>query len=104
VRFGPDGSMGLVAGAYGALEAVEAASVPESELVVHDATRQDPAYAFALSRLDSLDFSHTPIGVFRSVEKPSYDELMADQIKTAQSAGQGDLAKLIAGNDTWQVK
>ena len=31
--------------------------------------RHDPAYAFALSRLDCDDFSHTPIGVFRSVER-----------------------------------
>ena len=32
VRFGPDGSMGLTYGPYGALTPVEAASVPESEL------------------------------------------------------------------------
>src|SRR5215467_2142717 len=67
VRFGPNGSLGLTQGAYGALEAVEADSVPESQLIVHDVTRDDPAYAFALSRLDSRDFAHTPIGVFRSV-------------------------------------
>src|SRR6201997_836276 len=53
VRYGPDGSMGLTYGPYGALTPVEAASVPESELVVHDATRTDPADAVALSRLDS---------------------------------------------------
>jgi 2-oxoglutarate ferredoxin oxidoreductase subunit beta len=103
VRFGPDGSMGLVPGEFGALTAVPADSVPESDLVVHDATRQDPSYAFALSRLDSGDFSHTPIGVFRSIDRPSYDELMADQITTARSSGDGDLAALLAGNDTWEV-
>jgi 2-oxoglutarate ferredoxin oxidoreductase subunit beta len=103
VRFGPGGSMGLTYGPYGALAPVEAASVPESELVVHDAKRADPSYAFALSRLDSGDFAHTPIGVFRSVERPSYDELMASQIETAQASGHGDLAALIAGNDTWEV-
>jgi 2-oxoglutarate/2-oxoacid ferredoxin oxidoreductase subunit beta len=103
VRFGPGGSMGLTTGEFGALLPVEAASVPESELVVHDATRQDPSYAFALSRLDSADFAHTPIGVFRSVERTSYDDLMAAQIDTARSSSEGDLAKLLAGNDTWQV-
>jgi 2-oxoglutarate ferredoxin oxidoreductase subunit beta len=103
VRFGPDGSMGLVHSPYGALTAVPVSSVPESSLVVHDVTRQDPSYAFALSRLDSGDFSHTPIGVFRSVERPSYDELMADQIAAARSSGEGDLATLLAGNDTWEV-
>jgi len=103
VKFGPDGSMGLRYGAYGAIEAVETASVPESELIVHDVTREDPSYAFALSRLDSGNFSHTPIGVFRSVERRSYDELMADQIATARASGPGDLATLLAGNDTWEV-
>jgi 2-oxoglutarate/2-oxoacid ferredoxin oxidoreductase subunit beta len=70
---------------------------------VHDVTRPDPSYAFALSHLDSSDFAHTPIGVFRSVERPSYDELMAAQIATAQASGAGDLATLLAGNDTWEV-
>src|SRR5271165_1840632 len=87
VLYGPDKSMGLTYGRYGELVPVEAASVPASELVVHDATRQDPAYAFALSRLDSLDFAHTPIGVFRAVERPSYDDLMTQQLDQAQSAG-----------------
>jgi 2-oxoglutarate/2-oxoacid ferredoxin oxidoreductase subunit beta len=103
VRFGPGGSMGLVYGPYGSIEAVEAASVPESELIVHDAARTDPSYAFALSRLDGYDFAHTPIGVFRSVERPSYDDAMAAQIATARAGGEGDLAKLLSGNDTWEV-
>ena len=103
VRYGPDGSMGLTYGPYGALTPVATASVPESELVVHDATRPDPSYAFALSRLDSGDFTHTPIGVFRAVPRPSYDELMAGQIATARAGGEGDLGALLAGNDTWDV-
>jgi 2-oxoglutarate ferredoxin oxidoreductase subunit beta len=103
IRFGPDGSMGLVYGPYGTLEPVPAASVPAESLVVHDVTRADPSYAFALSRLDTPDFAHTPVGVFRSVERPSYDELMADQLEQARTGGPGDLAKLLSGNDTWEV-
>ncbi len=103
VRFGPGGSMGLTYGRYGALTPVAADSVPAPELVVHDIGRQDPSYAFALSRLDDGHFSHTPIGVFRSVERPSYDRLMADQIEAARAGGEGDLATLLAGNDTWEV-
>ena len=57
-----------------------------------------------MSRLDSSDFAHTPIGVFRKVERASYDELMAAQIDDArQKQGDGDLAELLAGADTWQV-
>jgi len=103
VRFGPDGSLGLTYGSHGSIQSVLASSVPESELIVHDATLNDPSYAFALSRLDSYEFTHTPIGVFRSVERGSYDDAMAAQIETARSTGDGDLAKLLAGNDTWEV-
>ena len=41
--------------------------------------------------------------MFRSVDRPSYDSLMAAQLEQAQSGGKGDLAKLLAGNDTWEV-
>jgi 2-oxoglutarate ferredoxin oxidoreductase subunit beta len=42
--------------------------------------------------------------VFRTVERPSYDEEMSAQIEAARlKQGDGDLAELLAGNDTWQV-
>ncbi|MFY4722667.1 2-oxoacid:ferredoxin oxidoreductase subunit beta, partial [Streptomyces sp. LaBMicrA B280] len=47
---------------------------------------------------------HTPIGVFRSVERPVYDEQMTEQLDTAiEQKGKGDLGALLAGNDTWTV-
>jgi len=83
---------------------VEVAGADPDTLITHDARRADPSYAFALSRLDTADFRHTPVGVFRNVEQPSYDQLMADQIAAARSqSGPGDLAALLAGNDTWEV-
>src|SRR5216683_1688237 len=57
-----------------------------------------------LIRLERSDFAHTPIGVFRQVPRDSYDELMAAQIADARaSQGDGDLAALLTGPDTWQV-
>ena len=80
------------------------AGADEDSLLVHDAHAPDPSYAFALSRLDNADFAHTPIGVFRQAPRPSYDELMTGQIDSAkQRQGDGDLATLLAGADTWQV-
>jgi 2-oxoglutarate ferredoxin oxidoreductase subunit beta len=114
VRFA-DGTRGLRFGPHGDLEAVEvaaaegpgksdAAAADEDTLITHDAHRADPSYAFALSRLDTSDFRHTPVGVFRQVEQASYDQLMAEQIDAARSrGGPGDLAALLAGNDTWEV-
>jgi len=103
VRFAGD-TRGLRFGPHGELEAVEVATADQDALITHDAHRADPSYAFALSRLDTADFRHTPVGVFRQVEQASYDQLMAEQIDTARSrGGPGDLAALLAGNDTWEV-
>jgi len=102
VRFGPDGEHGLRFGPLGALEVVPAGD--GTALMVHDAHAADPSYAFALTRLDSVDFGHTPIGVFRDVERPTYDDAMSAQIDAARARqGDGDLAALLAGSDTWQV-
>jgi 2-oxoglutarate ferredoxin oxidoreductase subunit beta len=104
VRFGSDQSRGLRFNRYGSLEVVDVASSDADSLLVHDAHAADPSYAFALSRLDSTDFAQAPIGLFRQVARDSYDELMADQIATARARqGDGDLAALLAGPDTWQV-
>ena len=103
VRFAGD-TRGLRFGPHGELEAVEVSAAGQDTLITHDAHRADPSYAFALSRLDTSDFRHTPVGVFRQVEQASYDQLMAEQIDTARSrSGPGDLAALLAGNDTWEV-
>jgi 2-oxoglutarate/2-oxoacid ferredoxin oxidoreductase subunit beta len=104
VRFGAGQDHGLRFGRYGALEAVEVAGADTGSLVVHDAHTADPSYAFALSRLDNPEFSHTPVGVLRQVDRPSYDDLMAAQISAARERqGEGDLTALLAGPDTWQV-
>jgi 2-oxoglutarate ferredoxin oxidoreductase subunit beta len=101
VRFGAGGEHGLRFTRHGTLEAVAAADAD----LVHDAHAADPSYAFALSRLDTPAFTHTPIGIFRQVERPSYDALMAEQIEDARRRqGEGDLAALLAGPDTWQVR
>jgi 2-oxoglutarate ferredoxin oxidoreductase subunit beta len=78
-----------------------------SGLLVHDAHNADPTTAFALSRLTDAGVLHqAPIGIFRSVDRPTYDDQARNQITTA-SQGQGDpteaLAALIAGGDTWTV-
>lgn len=77
----------------------------EADVLVHDARSASPTTAFALSRLADPDtLHHTPIGVFRNVERPVYDTAMADQLDTAiEQHGKGDLATLLAGGDTWTV-
>lgn len=106
IRFGADGHKGVVRDpATGDLQVVTVTPGNESRILVHDAYGASPTNAFALSRLADPDtLHHTPIGVFRSVERPVYDTLMAEQLDTAvDRSGKGDLATLLAGNDTWTV-
>ena len=88
----------------GGLRIAETNQVDAADIVVHDVTRQDPSYAFALSRLSSQDLRYTPMGVFRSVQKPAYDQMMAEQLEVARAERAPDLAGLLAGSDTWTVE
>ncbi|MEU9855396.1 2-oxoacid:ferredoxin oxidoreductase subunit beta [Streptomyces sp. NPDC047974] len=106
IRFGAELDKGVVRDpATGDLEVVTVTPENESRILVHDAHAASPTTAFALSRLADPDTLHrTPIGVFRSVERPVYDTLMAEQLDTAvEQQGEGDLGRLLAGNDTWTV-
>jgi 2-oxoglutarate ferredoxin oxidoreductase subunit beta len=105
IRFGPDGDSGLRFSRYGSLEAVPVAEAAPDTLLTHDAHTADPSYAFALSRLDDAGFAHAPIGVIRKAPRPSYDEMMSAQLEEArEQQGDGDLAALLAGSDTWSVE
>jgi 2-oxoglutarate ferredoxin oxidoreductase subunit beta len=69
------------------------------EPVVHDPTDLD--LAFALSRLSGVELDHTPIGIFRSVEQPAYDDEVRAQ--TNDRATEEDLRALLTGPDPWTV-
>jgi 2-oxoglutarate/2-oxoacid ferredoxin oxidoreductase subunit beta len=106
LRFGADSSKTVVRSSAGALAIEDGLDPDDPRVVVHDAHADDPAYAFALSRLSSIDPRYTPMGVFRSVERPAYDSMMADQLERAAAQAPGDdgaLQSLLAGADTWQV-
>ncbi len=84
------------------------ADVGEDALLVHDAHSPDPTMAFAISRLtDSGYLNQSPIGIFRQVERPTYDDQARAQVATSQAAVTGSpqdrLAALIGGGDTWTV-
>ncbi|MBT0767786.1 2-oxoacid:ferredoxin oxidoreductase subunit beta [Kineosporia sp. J2-2] len=108
IRFGADGAKGVVRAADGSLEVADVSAVGEAALLVHDAENPNPATQFALSRLDDATLSHVPLGVFRKVARPAYDDLVRAQVAGAVEANSGpatddDLAALLAGQDTWTV-
>jgi 2-oxoglutarate/2-oxoacid ferredoxin oxidoreductase subunit beta len=100
IRFGEEGERGVRLSQDGSAELFEG----DGDAVVHDAHNTTPSLAFALSRLTQSTVGATPIGVFRDVERPVYDELMSDQLKDAADArGEGDLAALLGAGDTWSI-
>ena len=109
IRFGPAGEDGLgtfavVREGFG-LGVAKTADVAASEIVVHDAS--DHNLAFALSRLSDQDLTHTVTGIFRNVDKTTYDDaarLQVDEAREKAAAGGGpDLQALLNGRDTWTV-
>jgi 2-oxoglutarate ferredoxin oxidoreductase subunit beta len=98
------GARGVVQEPTGGLKIVDVAEVGQDALLVHDAHREDPTLAFALSRLAHTPSGPTPLGLFRQVDRPVYGDLVQAQLEHAMSArGRGDLEALLAGGDTWDV-
>ncbi|SCL18174.1 2-oxoacid:ferredoxin oxidoreductase subunit beta [Micromonospora inyonensis] len=108
IMFGKDDQFCVVhpPGGFG-LEVRRTDLTPAEHILVHDATVADPAYAFALSRLPGLDLSNTPIGVFRSVNRPTYDSVVQTQVAEARAAvsetPEQQLAGLLNSGDTWTI-
>jgi 2-oxoglutarate ferredoxin oxidoreductase subunit beta len=72
--------------------------------IVHD--ESDFAAAFALAQLSWERDGAIPLGVFRDVQRDSYDELVQAQLANARSSSTGDggdLQALVASGDTWTI-
>ncbi|MDX6479949.1 MAG: 2-oxoglutarate/2-oxoacid ferredoxin oxidoreductase subunit beta [Gaiellaceae bacterium] len=83
---------------------IEVCASSDPGVLVHDATHTEPSLAFALSRVTQGTHGGTPVGVFRNVARPVYDDLMAEQLETAAAKrGVGDLAELLHSGETWVV-
>lgn len=104
ITFGAERQRGVAMGADGQLRLVQLADVDPSEVLVHDAQRQDPSLAFALARLNADDDSPTPFGIFRDIDRPEYAMAVSEQVLAAsESKGPGDLNALLRSNGTWNV-
>jgi 2-oxoglutarate ferredoxin oxidoreductase subunit beta len=77
--------------------------ISEDDLLFHDEKAPEPTLAYLLSRMSHPEFPE-PIGVFRSVDKPVYDEQLNLQVAQAiEKRGKGDLDKLFNSGETWSV-
>jgi len=95
---------GVAMNEFGEAEIVNVADVGEGRILVHDENRHDPSLAFALSRLAEHPETPTPVGVFRAVDRPSYEvEMQRQLVAAAERSGPGDLATLLRSAPTWTV-
>jgi 2-oxoglutarate/2-oxoacid ferredoxin oxidoreductase subunit beta len=103
ITFGPEGENAVIALEDGSMQIVPTAEAG-SRAVVHDPHRQEPTTAFALSRLSHNPTGPTPLGIFRDVDRPVYDDLLNQQVDDAVAAeGEGSLAELLDGGNVWEV-
>src|SRR5688572_13905077 len=78
--------------------------VTVDDLLFHDEKAPDPAAAFLLARMRHPDYPE-PLGVFRAVDRPIYDQAVNAQIDAAVAKqGEGDLDTLFNSGDTWTVE
>jgi 2-oxoglutarate ferredoxin oxidoreductase subunit beta len=77
--------------------------VGEENLLVHDERAEEPTLAYLLSRMGPPDFP-TPVGVFRAIDKPIYDELLMGQVHEAMEKTPPDLDALYRQGETWVVE
>lgn len=111
VLLGSDRDRGVVRDpATGSLTVAEVSQVGAEKVLVHDSHREDPSWAFELAHLaDSGLMRQTPVGIFRDVERPAYDDVVRDQVHlamgedTSQQSQDTALQQLLLGADTWQV-
>ena len=79
--------------------------VTEDDLLFHDEKASEPSLAYLLSRLRHEDNFPEPIGVFRAVDKPRYDEELNGQITAArEKRGEADFDDLFTSGETWEVE
>ncbi len=80
VRFGPEGERGVRLRGDGSAEIFDGDGDGDGDALVWDAHHPEASPAFALSRLTRDTVGATPIGIFRDIERPVYDQLMDDQL------------------------
>jgi 2-oxoglutarate ferredoxin oxidoreductase subunit beta len=74
------------------------------DLLVHDESAAEPSLAYLLSRMVHPEFPEC-FGVFRAVQRPTFEDLVHGQIgETISKRGKGDLNELFRSDDLWTVE
>ena len=103
--FGKERNRGIrVNGAAASVVDLEDGETKEADLLFHDEHADSASLAYMLSQLKFPEFP-VPLGVYRAVERPTYERMLDDQVTEAMSVeGAGDLDALLNAGDTWTVE
>jgi Pyruvate:ferredoxin oxidoreductase and related 2-oxoacid:ferredoxin oxidoreductases, beta subunit len=73
------------------------------DLLVHNET--DTTLSFILADMTYHSHMPRPLGVFLSIERPTYENEMQRQIEFAkEKRGEGNMAKLLNSGETWTIQ
>lgn len=85
-------------------EVVDIKTAGEKDLMVHNEKDPTPHYSYLLTQMAYPNMP-VPFGVFRAIEKPTYEQMLDDQVKEAtKKKGKGTLQHLLYDAETWTVK
>lgn len=73
-----------------------------SDLLSYDATEDNSTLAYLLAQMDDARLP-VPFGIFKNVEKPTYESLFADSQNDSDKQNEADLEKLIRKGQVWRV-
>lgn len=76
--------------------------ITEDDLLFHDEQQTEPSLAYLLSRMHYPEFPE-PMGVFRCIERPTYEELVIGQVSQSRERQADTLETLFGEGETWEV-
>ncbi len=86
-------------------EIVDLAANPgeTKNVLVHNAKELSPNYSYLLTQLEYPEMP-VPFGVFRDIQKPTYEEMLSEQVKAiTQKRGVGNLKDILYTSEVWKV-
>jgi len=98
LRFGKDLAKGIAIDKHGRPQIVAG---DDPNVLIHD--EGSDALSYLLARMHPPEFPMA-FGVFRAVERPTYEEMARQQTEQARAKKKPDLRALIESGETWTVK
>ncbi len=103
--FGKDGEKGIrIKGFQPEVTTANNGTDTADDLIIHNQYAENTTLANFLARMSDMPDMPHPIGIFRSVRHPTYEDAMTNQIHAAKERmGEGDLEALLNAGETWTV-